>query len=244
MPGWMSHLKIWPASSSIHHRELDFRRSTPPSTTNTTIDDIVTIIFSNNFWNIDLETTIDLESDLLNMTSYLNTFSTSQRHTSATVGSVSASSCSSTSSVFASFVVDPKFEEEHFDGFALTTNGSEEFSPFVRRLPEFKLCVTQEGQKRWLMMHHLLQVESSLFSAPKSAPLTTTTPLLDTNRVIQQRIDVTQSYITKEGDEKENPVKNMGFRRFEKVEVVWTRVQQVVPRVEPGGAVVLMVRRG
>ncbi|CAH1442304.1 unnamed protein product [Lactuca virosa] len=44
-----------------------------------------------------------------------------------------------------------------------------------------------------------------MFSAPKSAPLTTTTPLIDTNRVIQQRIDVTQSYITKEGDEKEKP---------------------------------------
>ncbi|XP_023746576.1 protein RER1A isoform X1 [Lactuca sativa] len=120
---------------------------------------------------------------------------------------------------FLSPQVDPEFEEDPFDGLALPTHGSEEFRPFVRRLPEFKFwysitkaaCLAfvltffrvfdvpvfwpillfywivlfvatmrrqirhmikhryvpytfgkREEQKRWLMMHPLLQVESSL----------------------------------------------------------------------------------
>lgn len=43
---------------------------------------------------------------------------------------------------FLSPQVDPEFEEDPFDGLALPTHGSEEFRPFVRRLPEFKFwCV-------------------------------------------------------------------------------------------------------
>ncbi|KAL4583511.1 hypothetical protein LXL04_008085 [Taraxacum kok-saghyz] len=43
---------------------------------------------------------------------------------------------------FLSPQVDPEFEEP-FDGLALPTHGSEEFRPFVRRLPEFKYSITK-----------------------------------------------------------------------------------------------------